>query len=426
LEDRTVPAILLNEIYVNPPVQADDNREYVEIINTSGGAIPLTDIWLLEIEGDSSTAKGVVDMARNLSSLSTGTNGLLMLGEGYGTTMTTPWGAMVDPATALGDLGRTPPTMENGGVTFMLVTNFTGTVGLDLDTNDDGVFDITPWTSILDSVGWKDGGAASNLIYTSAELLMIPSTSTPDAATRFPGNTKAHDAGAWYGGDVLANGLNVPDLGTSYDAGGKSTANAPIGSYITPGSHNYGPPVPPKLVAPPVIGDGTAQRSLVKSITVSFDQPVSFPDGYAAAFQVNRTGPAGPTGAVSLSFNQVGNDIVISFTTGGAVGIDPGNSLIDGKYEFTIVAEKIQSTNGTFDGNGNGLGETGGVDNVVVNFHRLFGDANGDQVVSATDFNAFRLVYGGGASIFDFDGDGQTSASDFNNFRLRYGIGFNP
>jgi hypothetical protein len=61
-------------------------------------------------------------------------------------------------------------------------------------------------------------------------------------------------------------------------------------------------------------------------------------------------------------------------------------------------------------------------------FHRLFGDANGDGAVTATDFNLFRLDYGTtGNSIFDFDGNGSVTAADFNAFRLRYGAsGYQP
>ncbi len=35
-------------------------------------------------------------------------------------------------------------TIENGTITMLLVKDFTGTVGQDLDTNDDGVLDMTP------------------------------------------------------------------------------------------------------------------------------------------------------------------------------------------------------------------------------------------------------------------------------------------
>ena len=52
----------------------------------------------------------------------------------------------------------------------------------------------------------------------------------------------------------------------------------------------------------------------------------------------------------------------------------------------------------------------------TLNFHRFFGDVNGDRIVDGTDYLAFRTAYIGGnattpaASIFDFDGDGQAEA----------------
>ncbi len=43
--------------------------------------------------------------------------------------------------------------LENGASTFLLVSNYTGTfTSTDLDTNDDGTFDVTPWDAIIDSV----------------------------------------------------------------------------------------------------------------------------------------------------------------------------------------------------------------------------------------------------------------------------------
>src|SRR5437762_3102236 len=81
-----------------------------------------------------------------------GAIGFMLLGTSY-TTLGHPWGALVPLATKLGNLSG---TIGDDNLTMMLVENFTGAVGQDLDTNNDGVFDITPWTVIDDSVGWLD------------------------------------------------------------------------------------------------------------------------------------------------------------------------------------------------------------------------------------------------------------------------------
>jgi len=41
----------------------------------------------------------------------------------------------------------------------MLVSGWTGALNSDLDTNDDGVLDVMPWTAIIDCVGLTNGAA---------------------------------------------------------------------------------------------------------------------------------------------------------------------------------------------------------------------------------------------------------------------------
>ena len=47
----------------------------------------------------------------------------------------------------------------------MIVDGFTGAVGDDLDIDDDGVLNVTPWTAVLDSVAGVDGDANPDLSY---------------------------------------------------------------------------------------------------------------------------------------------------------------------------------------------------------------------------------------------------------------------
>ena len=105
--------------------------------------------------------------------------------------------------------------------------------------------------------------------------------------------------------------------------------------------------------------------------------------------------------------------------TGGAVD---GKSLQDGRFTLTVLAAQIAGDG--IDGNGDGVGGDDYVlagDPATNKLFRLFGDANGDGTVSASDFILFRQYFGGVNSIFDFDGDGSVSASDFIEFRLRFG-----
>jgi len=170
--------------------------------------------------------------------------------------------------------------------------------------------------------------------------------------------------------------------------------------------------------------DGTAQRSLVRSITVTFNTLVDLPANIADAFSLYRTGPGLPNDFVGLSvtLNNTPTQTVavITFNAGPLV---QSTSLIDGNYEFKVLASQVSAGGLQLDGNGDG---TGGDDRVESTF-RLFGDSNGDRSVTSVDFAAFRSVFGlTGPSMFDFNGDGVTNSNDFAAFRARFGLTIVP
>jgi hypothetical protein len=147
------PAIRLNELFLNPP-GADDGQEFVEIKAAPNTA--LTGLWLVIIEGDASvdsTQAGIVDQAINLGAFSTGSNGLLLIRDTAAVLTPAP-----DAGTSVVTFNFTPD-LENGTNTFLLVRNWTGTVGgTDIDAGDDGTVDLTPlpWTEVLDAIGIKE------------------------------------------------------------------------------------------------------------------------------------------------------------------------------------------------------------------------------------------------------------------------------
>ena len=99
------------------------------------------------------------------------------------------------------------------------------------------------------------------------------------------------------------------------------------------------------------------------------------------------------------------------------------NSLKDGRYTLTVLANDVNG--GNFDGNGDGVPGDDytlvGAPGVGPNLFRFFGDINGDGTVSASDFIQFRQFFGGVNPAFDFNIDGSVAASDFIQFRLRFG-----
>jgi Tol biopolymer transport system component len=180
---------------------------------------------------------------------------------------------------------------------------------------------------------------------------------------------------------------------------GDSNGFADVFLYVTP----------PPRVQSVTIADGSAQRSVIRSLRVDFDQPVFFAGEPAAAFVLT-----GQVGSVQLAAGSVsGNSVTLTFS-----GMQTQfGSLIDGKYTLRVLADQISNI-GPLDGNNDGVGG----DDFTFNFHRLFGDADGNGFVDAWDFRAFRAALGSAAFVFDFDGDGDVDAADFVAFRGRFGV----
>ncbi len=137
-------AVLINEVFANAP-GTDNGAEYFEIRSTTG-ATALTGLTFLVIEGGAASA-GVVDVALSLGSFSTGTNGLFLWRDSVTTLSPAP-----NAATTV-NVADFAPDLENGSQTYLLVSGFTGAQGDDLDTDGNGILDITPWTSVIDAIG---------------------------------------------------------------------------------------------------------------------------------------------------------------------------------------------------------------------------------------------------------------------------------
>lgn len=101
---------------------------------------------------------------------------------------------------------------ENGTVTLLLVQGFSGAVGNDLDTNNDGVLDSIPWTSLVDDVAVSDGGASDR---TYSAVVLTPGFDggifTPGGASRIPNGTDTDTVSNWVRNDF--DGLGLPGFG---------------------------------------------------------------------------------------------------------------------------------------------------------------------------------------------------------------------
>jgi hypothetical protein len=179
---------------------------------------------------------------------------------------------------------------------------------------------------------------------------------------------------------------------------------------------------PVRVIAPArvegvVVNDGAAQRSMVKSLTVAFDGPVTIDPG---AFELTRQG-GGPVG-LNVAVSEVDGKTVAVLTFSGP-GI-VGGSLADGNYALAVRGDHVHDRFGrALDGDGNG---TAGGDRTDALF-RLYGDSDGDRDVDLHDLGRFLSTLGRGEgdpqylAYFDVNGDARVGVVDLVAFAHRFG-----
>ncbi len=186
--------------------------EYVEVYGD-----PDTDYsayTILEIEGDGSGA-GVIDEV--IAVATTDSNGFY-----------------------LADLAS--DTLENGTISLLLVKDFTGAMSDDLDTDDDGVLDVEPWSELTDSVAVNDGGT-DDRTYGTTELYGDYdglSSYAPGGASRIPDGYDTESVTDWVRNDFDLAG--IPGYTGTIIEGE---------AYNTPGEQNEAYSAPPESCGDP-------------------------------------------------------------------------------------------------------------------------------------------------------------------------------
>src|SRR5262249_9590604 len=160
------------------------------------------------------------------------------------------------------------------------------------------------------------------------------------------------------------------------------------------------------------INDGNAQRSMVNSLTVTFNRTVTVDPG---TFELR--GQDGSPVGLNVVTSVVNGQTMAVLTFAGADII--GGSLADWSYTLTVLADHVHDRWGRqLDGDGNG---SAGGDRVDAVF-RLFGDSDGDHDVDWVDRDLFQSAFqastGDAAYVwfFDFDGDGNVDGHDNGQF----------
>src|SRR5262249_17858820 len=137
----------------------------------------------------------------------------------------------------------------------------------------------------------------------------------------------------------------------------------------------------PPSVASVVVNGGSAQRSMVTHVTVTFNTVVTVD---ADPFRLRRIG--GNLKDLALSESVVDGRTVIDLVFTGPRIV--GGSLADGKYQLRVRAGGVSADGQNLDGDRDG---TPG-DDATFRFFRLFGDGDGDRDVDGKDLRHFLLA----------------------------------
>ena len=174
-----------------------------------------------------------------------------------------------------------------------------------------------------------------------------------------------------------------------------------------------------------VIGDGTAQRSIVKGLTVTFDSEVTIGAG---AFEVVKRGTSGGPVDVAFTTQLDGQGRTVASLTFSGTRTRAG-SLVDGNYELRVNGNLITDATGALDLDRNG--SNGGTyflgTQATDKFFRHFGDVNGDRGVGLGELNGFRAAFGSNSSSanwnprYDENGSNSIDLNDLNQFKSRFG-----
>lgn len=159
------------------------------------------------------------------------------------------------------------------------------------------------------------------------------------------------------------------------------------------------------------VNDGSVQRAMVDSLTITFNEPVALGSGALTLNQLSNTGGS-PT-AMSFTQSSVDDGMtwIITFTGPSYVG----GSLPDGNYQLNISAGGVTNASGQAIAGGNS----------TFAFSRLYGDFGGQGLVNAQDFEILAQHFGQILSpslwYLDYDNQGVDNAADFFELEDRFG-----
>ncbi|WP_424986112.1 choice-of-anchor I family protein [Microbulbifer sp. S227A] len=313
---------MISEFQPNP-IGSDPANVTFELSGIAGASLSGT---LLSIESDAGDI-GVIDSVATISG-TYDANGLLTV---------------------------TLPDLENPSFTVALVDTFTGTVGDDLDSDDDGTIDVSlaslGITTVHDAIGVPDSATDQGFLF-GAQLGGVDFAYTGDEPRLIfrSGST----------GDLFA--VNDPNNGQVFDVNGTDVTPAAFDTDPTTGTDTFG------AVNPEIIPAGSFDLQITE-MWAGNDAGSDLTEDW---FELTNTGTIAWDAAThgDLYFDDVSADVAAADRLTGITRIEPGETVIfvdaaDSTNFRAVWGSVTDLTNvqiGTYDGAGLG----GGGDAVTV------------------------------------------------------------
>ena len=384
-----VSAQLISEIEIDPPSPSNDACQYTEIRGAAGSVIQ-ANTYFLSVNSDAGNF-GFANQAVNFGGQTVGANGTITLfNTSFGECPNRTYG------TGTNRINYFNPLRVGTGSETYLIVRATGNLfsGLDLDTNDDGVFDANLGITVLDGFALLVNPEEEYVYGASAGVVNISNTTSldqPDAVTRFANNNTPFVASAFFYGELAAS----PDESTTYVA--PFSANFPAGAMLTPGGANVNGPVASGDARADFDGDGRTDLSVFRPAN--------------GTWFLNRS----TAGLLAIQFGQAGDTIV------------PGDYDNDNRADVAVRRGQIwyilNSSNSTVTTVQFGLASDipvqrdydGDGDTDIA----VFRPSNGVWYTSTnpmTNFGAVRFGQNGDVPVpDDYDGDGKDDLAVFRN-----------
>ncbi|MDQ0893942.1 ExeM/NucH family extracellular endonuclease [Agromyces ramosus] len=255
---------VINEFSANTVGTAD--VEYVELLAEPGA--DLSAYRVLEVEGDAGTSLGFVDEV-------------------------IAFGAPDADGRALASLAN--GALENGTISLLLVRDFAGALGNDLDADDDGVLDASAGLTVVDSIAVTDGGTGDRAYGTPTLGVAYDGLSSfPGGASRIADGTDTDTSADWVRNDFDLAGIpgNTGTLSEGEALNTPGAANAVGDDPEPPGGANCEAPF---VTIGSVQGSGAVSPAAGQSVEIEGVVVGDFQTGGFNGYYVQDAGDSDAT-----------------------------------------------------------------------------------------------------------------------------------